>query len=286
MGYLHIENLYKCPDILLLKECYALEKIHGTSAHIKWKDGLHFFSGGEKHSNFVALFDDQKLKEAFMVIGCNEVTVYGEAYGGSCQGMSKTYGKQLKFVVFDVQIDGSWLAVPQAEEVTKSLGLEFVHYWKTCTEVEQLNACRDMDSEQSKRNGIEEPRKMEGVVLRPLIELRKNNGDRVMAKHKRDDYQERKTPHPIGEALLKVIEDANAIADEWVTEMRLTHVVDKLSEGGKILGIENTPDIMKAMYEDVAREAKGEILESKEARKAISKRAAQLFKKRIQTVCV
>lgn len=29
MGYLHISNLYKDIDILLFKECYALEKIHG-----------------------------------------------------------------------------------------------------------------------------------------------------------------------------------------------------------------------------------------------------------------
>ena len=29
MGYIHIGNLYKDQEILLFKECYALEKIHG-----------------------------------------------------------------------------------------------------------------------------------------------------------------------------------------------------------------------------------------------------------------
>lgn len=33
MGYLHIDNLYKNRDILLFRECWALEKVHGTSAH-------------------------------------------------------------------------------------------------------------------------------------------------------------------------------------------------------------------------------------------------------------
>ena len=36
MGYLHIENLYKNQTVLMFKELYALEKLHGTSAHIRW----------------------------------------------------------------------------------------------------------------------------------------------------------------------------------------------------------------------------------------------------------
>lgn len=39
MGYQHIPNLYKEQAILAQSECYALEKIHGTSAHIKFKAG-------------------------------------------------------------------------------------------------------------------------------------------------------------------------------------------------------------------------------------------------------
>lgn len=38
MGYMHIDNLYKNQDMLIFRECYALEKIHGTSAHVSWKD--------------------------------------------------------------------------------------------------------------------------------------------------------------------------------------------------------------------------------------------------------
>ncbi len=61
MGYLHIDNLYKNQEILMFKECYALEKIHGTSAHITWNSpALTYSSGGEKHERFVALFEDPK----------------------------------------------------------------------------------------------------------------------------------------------------------------------------------------------------------------------------------
>ena len=57
MAYRHIDNLYKNQDILLFKECYASEKIHGTSAHVRWTEegGLSFFSGGEQHDRFMAL---------------------------------------------------------------------------------------------------------------------------------------------------------------------------------------------------------------------------------------
>ena len=81
MGYLHIENLYKNQDIMLFIECYALEKIHGTSAHISYnreKDEIKFFSGGEKHERFVSLFDAEKLKRIFdEEIGANGITFHG-----------------------------------------------------------------------------------------------------------------------------------------------------------------------------------------------------------------
>jgi len=66
MGYMHIDNLYKNQDILMFKECYACEKIHGTSAHVSWKNGkLSFFSGGVEYLEFVNLFDQEKLTDKF-----------------------------------------------------------------------------------------------------------------------------------------------------------------------------------------------------------------------------
>ena len=66
MGYLHIDNLYKNQTIMIFRECYALEKVHGTSAHISFKEGqLHFSAGGEKHDNFVKLFDAEHVRAGF-----------------------------------------------------------------------------------------------------------------------------------------------------------------------------------------------------------------------------
>jgi hypothetical protein len=288
MSYLHIDNLYKNQEILLFKECYALEKIHGTSAHISFRRGLtpdqkadytyeiKFFSGGEKYDNFVKLFNTEWLKEIFIKLNIDNMTVYGEAYGGKQQGMFATYGKELKFIVFDVKIGNYWLSVPQAEEIAKQLGLEFVWYKKIPTDLVAIDFERDDFSVQSFRNGIGN-KKREGIVLRPLIEVIKNNGERIIAKHKRPDFQETKTPREITPNKLKVLEEANTIAEEWVTPMRLSHILDKIENPT----IEKTPDVMKAMIEDIEREGKGEIIESKDARKAISRKTAILFKQHL-----
>lgn len=296
MGYLHIDNLYKNQEILMFRECYAMEKIHGTSAHLKYnpenkhytnvegqglvlkEDGLTFFSGGESHDRFVSLFDRNKLLE--LLNEYNEpVEVYGEAYGGKQQGMSATYGKDLKFIVFDVKVNDMWLSVPHAHEMATHLGLEFVHYVRVSTDLQYLDAERDADSEQAKRNGVGPGKLREGVVLRPIIELTKNNGGRIICKHKRDEFKETAKPRDVTDpAKLAVLSEAKAVADEWVTPMRLTHVLDKL---GNPTDLSKTSDVIKAMLEDVQRESVGEVVWSKDVEKAIGKAAAAAFKAKV-----
>ena len=280
MGYLHIENLYKNQMILLFRECFALEKIHGTSAHISWKEGkLHFFAGGEKHDNFIKLFDEVALVQGMTDIGHPEIVVFGEAYGGSQQGQSWRYGKQLRFVAFDVKVGDYWLDVPNAEQVARRLGLDFVHWVRVPAEIEALNAQRDAPSEQARRNGVEGDQPREGVVLRPIMEFRTNGADRVISKHKRDEERETKTARKVDDpAKMQVLEQADAIAEEWVTQTRLDHVLDKLP-GAQA---EDTGKVVAAMIEDVCREAANEIVDSKEARKAIGKKAAVLFRNRFK----
>ncbi len=266
---------------MLFRECYALEKIHGTSAHISWKDGqVIFFSGGEKHERFIKLFDEAKLKEKFEELFDLDVTIFGEAYGGKQQGMSGTYGKELKFVAFDVKVGDWWLDVPNAFDVTTKMGLEFVSYNKVTTDLTNLDYQRDLPSVQAERNGIKEPKLREGVVLRPTIEVKKNNENRIIVKHKRDEFKETATKREVDPKKLRVLEEAKEIAKEWVTPMRLSHVLDKL---GNPTEIEKTGKVIKAMIEDVLREGKGELVESKEAKTAIGKLTSKLYKNKIKS---
>lgn len=281
MGYAHIDNLYKEQTILMFRECYALEKIHGTSAHISWKGKqLWLSSGGSKHNAFAALFDEPALIAAFEALGHESVVVFGEAYGGSRQGQSWRYGKSLKFVAFEVKIGDCWLSVPQAEDVIKKLGLEFVHYTRISTDLVAIDAERDKPSEQAKRNGVDGDQPREGVVLRPILEFTTNDGSRVISKHKRDEERETKTTRKVvNPTLQEVLTKADDIATEWCTPTRLAHVLDKLDPN---ISIEGTREVITAMVEDVFREGSGEVVDSKEARAAIGRKTGQLFKAHLQ----
>ncbi len=291
MGYMHIDNLYKAQDILEFRRVYALEKIHGTSAHVAYRSGkVTYFSGGEKHDAFAAIFDTAALEVKFAekFTAESEVVVYGEAYGGKCQHMSKTYGDRLRFVAFDVKIGESFLSVPNAEGFVTHLGLEFVDYALVPTDIEALDAERDKPSTQAIRNGItEEPKIREGVVLRPINEWTDHRGNRVIAKHKRAEFAERGRPKvDLDPSMRELMASAESIALEWVTPMRLEHVIDHIlaARVEKEIGMRDTPVVIAAMIEDVTREAAGEIIDCVPARKAMSQRTVQLFKERIQNI--
>lgn len=280
MAYMEIENLYKNQTILLFKECYAMEKIHGTSAHITYKDGkVSFFAGGTKHENFVAIFDEEELSARFVEVGADPVVVYGEAYGGKTQKMRDTYGEALKFVVFEVKIGDCWLAVPKAEKVAEHLRLEFVGYSRVPTTLEALDSERDRPSVQATRNGCGEDKQREGVVLRPLEECTLNNGRRIIAKHKAEKFRETSTPRKVSEEELKVLVEAKAIADEWVTEMRLTHILDTADIG---VAVGNIGKIIPLMYADIEKESSGEVELSALAHRHIGTNTALLVKRLVK----
>jgi hypothetical protein len=297
MGYRHINNLYKDQTVLMFKRLYAMEKIHGTSAHIAITpikivqiDGLidlklseinvTYFSGGEKHENFIKLFDTNILLERYGKLGIPaQITIYGEAYGGKQQGMSETYGKELKFVAFEVQIGDRFMKVPYAKEICDKLRIEFVHYEEIDADPELIDKLANAPSVQAQRNGVENPKlPREGVVLRPLVEFLHPDGvGRIMAKHKNDIYKEREhAPKLQNPEDLKILEDAKAIAQEWVTPMRLVHVMDKAKANGFVIEEKLMNYLISLMVEDVEREAKGEIISNKQTRKAISQRTAKL----------
>lgn len=289
MGYLHINNLYKDQFILQHKEVYALEKIHGTSAHIRWdKKDVSFFSGGADYYTFRNLFDYDNLMSTFSkLFSTREVIIYGEAYGGKMHRMADTYGPALKFVAFDVKIDGNWLNVPNAQTVVSlSYGLEFVDYVKIPTNLPDIDYQRDRDSVQAIRNGMGPGKLREGIVLRPIIETVKSNLERLIVKHKRPEFSETKTIRKVDESKVQEMKDAQAIAEDWVTDMRLSHVLDKCltPEENSNLDMTYTPRVIRAMLEDVQREGQGEIEWTASVSKEIGKRTAQIFKQKVQKI--
>jgi len=264
--------------------------VHNSSTHIQWKSvntpslfEMTTFSGGVKHATFESMLDErfdlEKLHNMFLEYtqdwpDIKTLTVYGEAYGGKCQRMNKVYGP-LNFIAFEVNVDGSCLDVPTSERVCEKLGLPFVYYERGPATVEWLDAQRNLPSQQARRNGMGDNKIGEGIVVRPLVEMCTNDGRPVMAKHKREDFRETRKPRRVGKDL-EVLSKAEDIALEWVTQMRLQHVIDAL----KITtpSPELTGDVIKAMVEDIKAESEGEIEWSNAATKAIGRRTAQMYR--------
>lgn len=276
MSYLHIDNLYKDRTIL---ECYALEKIHGTSAHISYvrdpgpAGKLRFSSGGEDHQRFCRLFSETLAQYigAALPPDATSVVIYGEAFGGKQQGMSRVYGKDLRFLAFDVKIGDVWLDVPSAEAFAREVELGFVPYARGPLTLEWLDAQRDRDSEVA----IEPGHHREGIVIRPIHEAMRNNGRRVIFKHKHETFRETETVRTVelGPDRVKMLCDAKAIAQEYVTPMRLQHVLQRVPFDRP----EDTAAVIRAMQEDVRREAGDEIEWSRPVEQAVARATAALL---------
>ena len=182
--------------------------------------------------------------------------------------MKDTYGEELRFVAFDVKIGESWLTVPDAADFVAQCGLEFVYWEKVSTDIETLDRVRDQPSKQAARNGMGFDKVAEGVILRPLMELTKSNGKRVISKHKRDEFRETtKKRKVLDPAKLAILADAQEIATEWVTFRRIEHVLDKIQNHS----MEKMREILASMCDDIKREGEGEIVWSREVERAICK---------------
>ncbi len=279
MAYLKIPNLYRDQTILNFKKVYCLEKIHGTSTHIGWNgEKVFLFSGGCNYENFAELFDLEDLKQKFILFGYDKITIYGEGYAGKMQAMSKTYGKDLKFVAFDVNIDGNWLDVPRAKKVVELFGFDFVDYQLVITKLSSLDRQRDKKSIQAFKNGMGNHLEREGVVIRPLKEMTMSSGKRVIAKHKNAKFSEVKTPREVNPDKFKIKQEAVAIAEEYITPMRLNHVLSKFEE----YSIEKTGDVIKAVLADIQEEDGEDFKMTNVVRKKMGGAIAVMFKKKLQ----
>lgn len=296
MSYMHIDNLYRDQTILERDECYALEKLDGTSSRIiftrlvtEYTDNLnkksvgnfHYHGGGITGEQFKNLFDSADLEAKLAALPGDKITIFGESYGGKLQGKSASYGPDTKFCAFDVRVDDHWLTVPQAEALVLGLSLEFVNYVKISTKLSEIDFWRDATSEQAIRNGITTRDgqwvRREGVVLRTLDESFDRRGNRIIAKHKRDEERETKTPRKVVDpAKAEFIKEARRVAEEFVVMERLHHVIAHLSI--PVIDMTCAKAVINEMVSDVNREGKGEFEPSNTVNAEIGKRTAQLLK--------
>jgi len=304
MGYASIDNLYRNQAILEQSECFALEKIHGCSSHItftrivteytnnvgeKSVGNFHYHGGGVPGATFKALFNTAEIETKLSALPYDKITIFGESYGGSMQKNQWRYGDKLKFVAFDVRVNedaaaentGGWLTVPEAEKIVLHLGLEFVHYVRIPTKLSLIDEWRDACSEQAIRNGVTARDgqfiRREGVVLRTVDEKLDRRGNRIIAKHKRDEERETKTPRKVVDpAKVEILKEARKVAEEFCVMERLRHVLAHLNLEPVDMTCAKT--VIVEMINDINREGAGEFAPSNTVNAEIGKRTAQLLK--------
>ena len=199
--YQKIGNIFKFDakyrEILDLNEPYSslanitwigTEKIDGTNTRIYW-DGYRFEFGGRQDNsviqeNVMEMLNktfDQKMEYIFeQVFGEKKVYLFGEAYGPKVQTNGHLYGNEVKFILFDVNVDGYDLDRNSVNDVADKLGLDAVPVLFEGTIPEAIQYVR-----QGRKSTINSDHIMEGIVLEPKnMMLYERGGKRIKCKVK------------------------------------------------------------------------------------------------------
>lgn len=184
-----IKGNYYDPYVEFLKnlDWVATEKVDGTNIRIQWNGKELKFGGktdnAQLHAGLVKrlndLFEDKKelFAEKF---GEYPVCLYGEGYGAGIQ-TGGCYKNEKDFVLFDVWINGNWLNRGEVEGIAQMMGLEMVPIVKIAP-LEELVKVVEGGLKSSWGDFI-----AEGVVARPMFELKNKFGERLIVKIKARD---------------------------------------------------------------------------------------------------
>lgn len=183
------DEAYRSPLLAYLAESpwvYS-RKVDGENIRIQW-DGEQALWNGKSNAfqcsaEFTEYMNNTFLEEIFEEkFGRDKVvTIFGEKMGPKTQGNELGLGKD-ELIIFDVNINGTWLSKDDVQSVASYFGartvLDFMPQVLTgCTLRELIKLC----SEGQFKN-------WEGIVATPLVEMRDQAGHRVIVKIKNKDY--------------------------------------------------------------------------------------------------
>lgn len=190
-----IEGQYRNPTVDYLKNNFWewTEKIDGTNIRIHW-DGHQVSFGGRTDRAQIPADLVNRLNELFggetnaqmfeQKFGETEVTLYGEGYGAKIQkggGLYKSDG--VDFILFDVHVGSVWLHRYDVEDIAKAFGIDVVPI------ILRGDIDDAVDFVKSKPMSTIGTAPMEGLVGRPMEELRDRRGNRVIVKLKVRDFE-------------------------------------------------------------------------------------------------
>ena len=193
-----IDGAWATPELEYLKDCQwvFMEKVDGTNIRVMW-DGENVTFGGKTDNAQIPAFLVTRLQELFMPFESRKflaatfssdgmpcsVCLYGEGYGAKIQKGGGNYKADgVDFVLFDVKVGDWWLKREDVEDVADKLVLRVVPVLGFGTLIDGIGETeRGMASEWGDFT-------MEGLVMRPSVELKSRNGQRIIAKIKHKDF--------------------------------------------------------------------------------------------------
>lgn len=167
------------------------EKVDGTNIRIHWDGHMISFAGRTDKAQIPnhlmeylnKTFLNDTTEELFeQMFGEKEVILFGEGYGPKIQKVGALYRPDVSFILFDIMVNGMYLARNNVEDIAIALGIAVVPIVLIGTLYDAVNYIR---TSPESCIGFAP---MEGVVGRPAVEVLDRRGNRVIVKIKVCDF--------------------------------------------------------------------------------------------------
>lgn len=177
----------KALEYLRDQEWHYKRKIDGANLRVQWNGEQALWNGKSNSfvcgANLAEYMNETFLEEIFEEkFGRDKVvTLFGEHMGPKVQVNELGLEKD-EFILYDVNIDGTWLDTDGI--------MDTAEYFKIRTVYDLMDNRYPYDTldELIRRVSSGEFAQWEGIVATPLVELRDQNGQRIIVKIKNRDY--------------------------------------------------------------------------------------------------
>lgn len=187
-----LEGSFSLPEFEYLadNEWQFSEKVDGTNTRVVFNNDQITFGGKTDNAQIPAALAN-RLNERFLpqidlfrtMFPDGDVCLYGEGYGAKIQKGGGNYRPDQDFVLFDIKIGEWWLLRSDVEDIARKLSLDIVPIIGSGTLFEMVEVVKEGFNSQWGDFLAE------GIVARPLIELKTRRGDRLIAKVKCKDFR-------------------------------------------------------------------------------------------------
>lgn len=289
--YHHIDTFNKVSSLYGVDRVVITEKIHGANSRIGWIDGrlrigarnieLDEKNTGYEFYNWVLSLEPGLSELLERLFGDEDAVIYGEWCGPGIQkGIS--YGSEKRFFVFDVFVGDDFVGFDEVRLIASVFGLSTVPVlYDGPFDVEVAMGLRSGASIVATAAGVTGDLAIrEGVVIKPAEPLRNERGNLIVAKLKDERFEERKSLRK--SPLNPVNPEAIAFADEWVTPMRLHHVLQQIEESGESTdSMRCIGSVLRTMNQDIIREGEIDPEQWKVVAKSVTTATKNLFQRHL-----